>query len=495
MRFSRPEQRQWQAVVDYFSQRFTLVIGFPGTGKSTLVETIIEIENSMGQSFWIWTKRNFSTATGASETLLEVPKPKALIMDNANQSNEANALVIILQALNGGKLERILLMGDPQQLSPTPMARRKPFSTNTKMSLLERLFLAGVDLFKDFVWSLALESKTSISQDSCAIIISPSKSTTSPPRSPWGAQKLVGSTSYYNIQTAAITVHLCYLLMAKYNVQATSIMVVACYADQVQFCKALFTGFPAFDGVRVKNVDESVGQEADIVIVDCVVLVWGRPEGNLGYLGAEKRRFNVAMTRARVGRITICHERVQAGPYNTGVWKTLIDDAKRDRCVLPDTYFHRDYEVAALGARFREASASYGREKSIGHHNRTKPRPNGLVERAAISMGDAGQLDHAKRVFAEATGADAHAVAYLQAAQGVVSRAIDQYFEHYPEGCDGKEKIQEVDQGLNSDPAQAALGAQQTAAIPSTAADSGRLGSGSDMVSREEFEAVKRENE
>ncbi|KAK8169787.1 AAA domain-containing protein, partial [Phyllosticta citrichinensis] len=488
----------------------------------------------MGQSFWIWTKRNFSTATGASETLLEVPKPKALIMDNANQSNEANALVIILQALNGGKLERILLMGDPQQLSPTPMARRKPFSTNTKMSLLERLFLAGtphvelrkqfrmhqlisavtnkaicwgmlidspstallpgVDLFKDFVWSLALESKTSISQDSCAIIISPSKSTTSPPRSPWGAQKLVGSTSYYNIQTAAITVHLCYLLMAKYNVQATSIMVVACYADQVQFCKALFTGFPAFDGVRVKNVDESVGQEADIVIVDCVVLVWGRPEGNLGYLGAEKRRFNVAMTRARVGRITICHERVQAGPYNTGVWKTLIDDAKRDRCVLPDTYFHRDYEVAALGARFREASASYGREKSIGHHNRTKPRPNGLVERAAISMGDAGQLDHAKRVFAEATGADAHAVAYLQAAQGVVSRAIDQYFEHYPEGCDGKEKIQEVDQGLNSDPAQAALGAQQTAAIPSTAADSGRLGSGSDMVSREEFEAVKREN-
>ncbi|KAK7512449.1 uncharacterized protein IWZ02DRAFT_385097, partial [Phyllosticta citriasiana] len=70
-------------------------------------------------------------------------KPRGLIMDEASQFNEASALAAILHALNGGKLERILLIGDHHQLPPTTTATGNAFSSNASLSLFERLILAG----------------------------------------------------------------------------------------------------------------------------------------------------------------------------------------------------------------------------------------------------------------------------------------------------------------------------------------------------------------
>ncbi|KAK8179583.1 P-loop containing nucleoside triphosphate hydrolase protein [Phyllosticta citribraziliensis] len=433
----------------------------------------------------------FSTAATASGPLLRGFKPRGLIMDEASQFNEASALAAILHALNGGKLERILLIGDHHQLPPTTTAIRNPFSLNSRSSLFERLILAGtphlqlreqfrmhpsisdvvnktiyggtlidhpstlsrpgVDQFKGFVQALAKECRTTASKESCAVVISPTKSNDEPPRYPWGPRKVHGSTSFHNAQTAAITMHLCYLLISKFKFKAQDILIDAFYADQVKFYKALFAGFPAFNGIGFSTVDGSQGQEANIVIVDCVILGRVVPGGNMGFLGGETHRFNVGMSRARIGRITLCHERF-ADISDSPCWKTLLLDAQRDHCLFQDTYFHRDFEVTDFNIRFKDVSTNYGKRTQIGHRNRTKYQPTQPLQRSTTLNSSTSQLDHAKKTFADLTGADAVTVVeYLEATGGDLAHAVNRYFEDFPGAFQGEgEEIERVDGQVNA---------------------------------------------
>ncbi|KAK8220947.1 hypothetical protein IWZ01DRAFT_536921 [Phyllosticta capitalensis] len=139
--------KQKEAVKQYFSQSIAIVVGLPGTGKSALVNTIVAIEEKFHDHLWLCTGRsttcNSANRVGAaSGPLLSGMNPSGLIMNNSSQIDEASAVSAIIHALNGGKLKRILLIGDHHQEPPT-VATRNPFGRNSRLSLLKRLVLAG----------------------------------------------------------------------------------------------------------------------------------------------------------------------------------------------------------------------------------------------------------------------------------------------------------------------------------------------------------------
>ena len=79
----------------------------------------------------------FSTAAAASGLLLRNLEPEALIMDEGSQMNEARAVFPIVHALKAGKLQRVLIIGDPDQLPPCRLNPRNPASAAGEVSLME----------------------------------------------------------------------------------------------------------------------------------------------------------------------------------------------------------------------------------------------------------------------------------------------------------------------------------------------------------------------
>ncbi|KAK8152634.1 hypothetical protein IWX90DRAFT_490668 [Phyllosticta citrichinensis] len=120
---------QKEGVMSYFRNKLSIVVGPPGTGKSALVNTIEDIEASLSPACDVPTAKSF--------------QPQGVIIFEASQLNETLALGAVLRALNGGKLKRMLLIGDRQQLPPTAKSPQNTFAANSELSLLERLILAG----------------------------------------------------------------------------------------------------------------------------------------------------------------------------------------------------------------------------------------------------------------------------------------------------------------------------------------------------------------
>lgn len=84
-------------------------------------------------------------------------------------------------------------------------------------------------------------------------------------------------------------------------------MITAFYDGQVRLLKAFFAQFPQRNVIRFTIVDGSQGDEALVEIIDAVTFGGGADEST-GILGGERRRFNVAVSRAMVGRIFFLHE-------------------------------------------------------------------------------------------------------------------------------------------------------------------------------------------
>jgi hypothetical protein len=128
--------QQTQAVRTYFRCRVTLVVGLPGTGKSTLIDVILALEGAF---------RNecaYMRSTGAPFARFG-GGPQGLVVGNASRFMEANAAYLILRAHSMGQLHRVLLIGDHHQHPPALLAERNPFSASGSVLLIERQIRAG----------------------------------------------------------------------------------------------------------------------------------------------------------------------------------------------------------------------------------------------------------------------------------------------------------------------------------------------------------------
>jgi predicted RNA-binding protein len=408
----------------------------------------------------------FSTAAATSGQFIGRFAPAALIMDEASQFLEANAVFPILHALSKGSLCRILLIGDDDQLPPTLMAPRNPFLQTGVVSLFERLIKTGlrpitlreqyrmhpdisrisatlfarglrngpatstkdgVAKFRTFMSGFASRSNVAFTPGN-AVVISPVQDQSIP----WGSQRPRGSNSRINLLSARMIMRLVYDLVNRGNFVMSDIIVIAFYKDQVGLLEALFES-GTFRGLQVKTIDKSQGCEAPIVIVDCVTLGSAANE-SMGFLGAEQRRFNVAMTRAQVGRIVISHKdmiQVLRGKrLNSGAWNEFFDQAKAANAILDGHYLNERTDITKMEARFDDVRHTYERSVQAGQvsHSNVKGEKN---EQTAVVKREC-RRDYGIITFIEATGAtQADAVKILTQARGDLAVAINDYFSEH----------------------------------------------------------------
>uniref|UniRef100_A0A674F7F7 DNA replication ATP-dependent helicase/nuclease n=1 Tax=Salmo trutta TaxID=8032 RepID=A0A674F7F7_SALTR len=87
----------------------------------------------------------------------------------------------------------------------------------------------------------------------------------------------------------------CFLDTTQAGCRASDIGVIAPYRQQLKVISGLLAG-PAFSTVEVNTVDKYQGRDKSVIIVS---FVRSHPEGNLGELLKDWRRLNVAITRAK----------------------------------------------------------------------------------------------------------------------------------------------------------------------------------------------------
>jgi predicted ATPase len=451
------------------------------------------------QSAYVMKSRGiFSTCAASSGLLLSRFAPHSLIMDEASQFMEANAVYPILHAHANGQLRRVLIIGDHHQLPPTVLAERNPFSASGTVSLMERQIHAGtahiqlrtqfrmhptisrvvsnvsyggslmdgpitqqrpeVAQFKGFARAMATASGVNAvlakQIDTCSLVFCPAPFPEHFPH--FGSQIMPGSTSRYNIQSAMMVFRTVYWLITEGGFTPQQILVTAFYASQVGLLRALFQDEELFNGLRLggpdsvqlRTVDGSQGEENLVQIIDCVTMGGGANE-TMGFLGGEKRRFNVAMSRSKVGRIVICNKDFIKGKHHLGPWKDFLEGSEHK--FLDDSRFRQAWESAPLYGKFSsvrdvwiaKATAAAGRQ--VGHSNELAPGNAEPVQIWAVNHTD---LHWATTEFVRLTGASrAAAVALITAARGEIHVAIERYYQtHGDEGLGGVvEEIERMD--------------------------------------------------
>jgi hypothetical protein len=131
----RLNAQQIRAVRAYFQCKVTIVVGLPRTGKSTLIDVVLALEEAF---------RNECAYMKGTEALSARfgDGPHGLVVDNSSQCMEAHAAYLILRAHSMGQLRRVMLVGDRDQ-HPALLAERNPFSASGSVSLVERQIRAG----------------------------------------------------------------------------------------------------------------------------------------------------------------------------------------------------------------------------------------------------------------------------------------------------------------------------------------------------------------
>jgi senataxin len=321
----------------------------------------------------------FSTTGGASGPLLRNSfRSDVIIIDDNSQAMEAVCILPIVKGIAAGRLKRVLIIGDPQQLPPTRLSRRNHAASNGEVSMMERLEAAGFPVvrlrvqyrmhpdissciikkmyntmtngentvagrpadeqFRNFLtmlWTRTIAKKRNVNKfnpHQNAIIISPSAIK----GARFGSEILPGSTSRHNVQTAMMVFQLCSWLVKHGKFKPNEIMVTSFYQDQVQLLIGLVADL---GGIGCFTVDGSQGKEAPIHIIDCVILGQAADE-SMGFLSWDNRRWNVGVSRAKSGRILICSENFVVRNRKTGVWALTIMEAKSKAAILDDAMFH-----------------------------------------------------------------------------------------------------------------------------------------------------------
>ena len=77
--------------------------------------------------------------------------------------------------------------------------------------------------------------------------------------------------------------------------------IVTPYAAQVSYFKRMFANKRIYQGLEIKSVDGYQGREKEVIIFSTVR---SNEFGNVGFV-ADKRRINVALTRARRGLVVV----------------------------------------------------------------------------------------------------------------------------------------------------------------------------------------------
>ena len=285
----------------------------------------------------------FTTCIGAGLGLLRSEMFDTVIIDEASQQTEPQALVALVKGCS-----KAILVGDHVQLGATVSSHAE--ALGFEQSLFERLYRSADDTghFCKVMLDTQYRMHKSICEFSSSEFYEARLRTAVhdkdrpllPLSFPWpprveGKRERVffvqcdtpedlGRKSKSNAGQASLTHDICKSLQTQStdaNGSAIpSIAVLTPYSRQVELLKSLQS-----PSVMVNSIDSFQGREADIVMF---VTTRCNPHGDIGFL-KDLRRLNVVMTRARSACIIIGDRATLIGGDKeeraTKVWMRLID--------------------------------------------------------------------------------------------------------------------------------------------------------------------------
>uniref|UniRef100_A0A6U0THT0 Upf1 domain-containing protein n=1 Tax=Pinguiococcus pyrenoidosus TaxID=172671 RepID=A0A6U0THT0_9STRA len=285
-----------------------------------------------------------TTCTGAGDYRLKNVRFRQVLVDEATQATEAEAMLPIVM---GAK--QLVMVGDHCQLGPVVLCKAAA-KAGLNQSMFERLVLLGIrpirlqvqyrmhpclsEFPSDMFYEGSLQNGVTEAERTSAEEVLPWPN----PRKPMmfytcnGAEELSGSGTSFLNRTEALLVEKVVTTLLKAGVDPEEIGIVTPYEGQRAYVTSHMAragGMPAklYKEVEVASVDAFQGREKDYIIVTCVR---ANEFQGIGFLG-DPRRLNVALTRARFGIVVIGNARVLA---RDPLWWSLIRFYQQQECLV-----------------------------------------------------------------------------------------------------------------------------------------------------------------
>ncbi|XP_034246882.1 LOW QUALITY PROTEIN: NFX1-type zinc finger-containing protein 1-like [Thrips palmi] len=284
-----------------------------------------------------------TTSFAASrQQILKELKPRIVIVEEAAEVFESHILVSL-----AGEVEHLIMIGDHQQLRPSPSVHELGVKYNLNVSMFERLINNGVNYV-----TLSTQHRM---RPEVARLISPAiypdlKNHPSVEDFPavLGVAKNVffvdhkhpeevveDAQSFQNSHEAEFLSSLVkYLLLQGYD--PSRITVLSTYKGQQYFFSKLKAHSPHLQNVRMTVVDNFQGEEADIILLS---LVRSNEDDNVGFLKTENR-VCVALSRARHG-LYIIGNMANMTKADT-VWRKVEAELRQQGGIGPALPLHCD---------------------------------------------------------------------------------------------------------------------------------------------------------
>ncbi|XP_044157691.1 protein ZGRF1 [Bufo gargarizans] len=227
-----------------------------------------------------------------------------VILDECSQMTEPASLLPIARFC----CEKLILVGDPKQLSPTIQGSEAAHAYGLEQTLLNRLCLMGHQAVK-LTTQYRCHPTISAIANELFYEGSLSNGVSHEDRKPllaWlptlcfynasGTEQVEGNNSFYNVEEANFTVKLIQSLIAS-GIQGSIIGVITLYRSQMNKICYMLSSAAVCDpldmkAVQVSTVDAFQGAEKEIIILSCV------RTRQVGFIDSEKR-MNVALTRGK----------------------------------------------------------------------------------------------------------------------------------------------------------------------------------------------------
>ena len=292
------------------------------------------IENQMRDDILEHAQVICATCVGAGDRLLDSRRFPLVLLDEATQATEPASLIPLTKGAR-----HVVLVGDHHQLPPTVISRRAEQDGLAK-SLFERLIALGApstmlttqyrmhpairEWPSERFYNGKLEDGVSANDrtapvgfmwpnwDAPVAFIPVDGAESS---SPDGASK-------QNMDEAALAVRVVDMLLSGGDISPNQIGVVTPYSGQVRLLNDLFESaggreeHERYHGLEIKTVDGYQGREKEVIVLSSVR---ANEKGEMGFL-TDRRRLNVAITRARRGLILLGHPRTLRNDSNWESW-------------------------------------------------------------------------------------------------------------------------------------------------------------------------------
>ena len=292
------------------------------------------IENQMRDDILEHAQVICATCVGAGDRLLDSRRFPLVLLDEATQATEPASLIPLTKGAR-----HVVLVGDHHQLPPTVISRRAEQDGLSK-SLFERLIALGApstmlttqyrmhpairEWPSERFYAGKLEDGVSANDrtapagfmwpnwDAPVAFIPVDGAESS---SPDGASK-------QNMDEAGLAVRVVDMLLSGGDISPNQIGVVTPYSGQVRLLNDLFESAGGreenerYHGLEIKTVDGYQGREKEVIVLSSVR---ANEKGQMGFL-TDRRRLNVAITRARRGLILLGHPRTLRNDPNWESW-------------------------------------------------------------------------------------------------------------------------------------------------------------------------------